>query len=156
MKPTGSGGPVANLTVSPKGLHLIKSFEGFRGKPYLCPAGVWTIGYGTTSGVTEHTPPITEAQASALLSVDVAKFAAGVADSLTRAPTQGQFDAMVSLAYNIGLGAFRRSRVLKWFNLGDDDEAAAAFRAWQTANGQVLAGLVRRREAEIRLFKGVA
>lgn len=150
--------------VSERCITLVKEFEGFgdtrrygasdprRGDPYRCPAGVWTQGYGRTRGITEHSPRITEPEALAWLVEDVAEYARGVAAVLRQPATQNQFDAMVSLAYNIGLEAFGRSTVLRKFNADDDTGAAEAFRMWNRAGGQVSRGLVRRRAREIALF----
>lgn len=164
------------MGVSERGIALIKDFEGFgdtaryangdprRGDPYRCPAGVWTQGYGRTRGITEHSPRITEPEALAWLVEDVAEYARGVAAVLRQPATQNQFDAMVSLAFNVGLGwsgatkppgardGFRQSTVLRKFNAGDLAGAAEAFRLWNKAGGQVSPGLVRRRAREVALF----
>lgn len=152
--------------VSPKGLSLIKRFEGLgpewatsrRIVAYLDPVGIPTIGYG-------HTGPdvtmddvgrkeITLEQAELLLRADLKRFEDGVQNFLTRAATQAQFDAMVSLAYNIGLSAFKKSTVLERFNAGDIEGAAEAFILFSMAGGQLLRGLVYRRAAEIVRFMG--
>lgn len=150
--------------VSERGIALVKEFEGFgdtrryaagdprRGDPYRCPAGVWTQGYGRTRGITERSPRITEGEATANLREDMAEYARGVAAVLARPATQNQFDAMVSLAFNIGLAGFGRSTVLRKFNAGDTAGAAEAFRLWNKAGGQVSPGLVRRRAREVALF----
>jgi lysozyme len=140
--------------VSPAGVALIKQFEGFSARPYKCPAGVWTIGYGATRGITADTPAMSESEAESRLARDVGSFAVGVCKLLTRPPAQRQLDAMVSLAYNIGLGAFSTSRVCKLFNAGDFPACARAFRSWVFANKQFTPGLARRREAEMALFLG--
>lgn len=132
----------------------IKHFEGFRSKPYRCPAGVPTIGYGHTDGVRMTDPAITEAQAEELLRMDLQAFAAGVNRLVRVALTQGQFDALVSFAYNVGLGNLQRSTLLKKLNAGDYSGAAAEFGRWtKAADGQQLPGLVRRRAAERALFE---
>jgi lysozyme len=138
------------------GIELIKEFEGLRLTAYKCPAGVWTIGYGHT---TSAGPPavksgmkITGEQASEILVADLVTYEAAVMKALTKSPTENQFSAMVSLCYNIGAGAFTSSTVVKKFNAGDAEGAAAAFRMWKKGGGKVLPGLVRRREAEIALF----
>lgn len=150
--------------VSERCVTLVKEFEGFgdtrrygagdprRGDPYRCPAGVWTQGYGRTRGITERSPRVTEGEATAHLREDMAEYARGVAAVLARPATQNQFDAMVSLAFNIGLSAFGRSTVLRKFNAGDTAGAAEAFRLWNKAGGQVSPGLVRRRAREVELF----
>jgi lysozyme len=134
------------------GLKLIKGFEGLRLRAYLCPAKVWTIGYGHTR-TAKPGQVITEAEADRLLREDLREFEKGVLDALGGAPTTGnQFSAMVGLAYNIGLGAFRRSKVLAFHKAGKITEAARAFANWSKAGGKVLPGLARRRAAEAKLY----
>lgn len=138
-------------------LNLIKEFEGLRLKAYQDSVGVWTIGYGTTAAAGVGIEPkagmtITQAQAEHYLQAAVEKFAAQIAPKITRPANPNEFGAMVSLAYNIGPGAFAKSSVLKRFNAGDTAGAAEAFKMWNKAGGKVLAGLVRRREAEAKLF----
>jgi lysozyme len=136
---------------------LIKSFEGCSLKAYKCPAGIWTIGYGTTAaagvGVIPHEGmKITQAQADHYLEITIEKFSTEVATLLTRATTQNEFGAFVSLAYNIGVGAFKKSSALRYFNAGEHAKAADAILMWNKAGGKVLAGLTRRRMAERDLF----
>ena len=138
-------------------LNLIREFEGFRAKAYLDPVGVLTIGYGTTAAAGVGIVPrlgmtITEAQATGYLDAAVTKFLHHVMASLTRIPTDNQFGAMVSLAYNIGPGAFAKSSICRKFNAGDIQGAADAFLLYNKAGGKVLNGLVRRRYAERALF----
>ena len=146
------------MNVSDFGLELIKAFEGFFAKPYRCPAGVLTQGYGHTAAAG---PPAlggawSKDYATRVLARTVAdRYAAPVYALLNRKPTQAQFDAMVSLAYNIGVGAFSRSSVLRWFNLGHDKRAADAFGMWTKGGGKVLPGLVRRRASESLVYQGV-
>ena len=141
------------MTPSPRCVELVKHFEGFRAKPYLCPAGVPTIGYGHTEGVSLSDPPITQESAAALLEEDLAVFAAGVARLLTAPVAQIQFDALVSFAYNVGLGNLQRSTLLKKVNAGDLAGAAREFAKWTKAQGRELPGLVKRRAAERALFE---
>jgi lysozyme len=143
--------------ISAKALALIKEFEGFRAQAYRDPVGIVTIGYGTTGSAGVGITPkmgdtITEAQASEYLMRAVDKFSVSIKLKLTRPATPEQFGAMVSLAYNIGPGAFAKSSVLKRFNAGDIQGAADAFLMWNKAGGKVLNGLTRRREAERALF----
>jgi lysozyme len=145
------------MKINKAGIYLIKEFEGLRLEAYKCPAGVWTIGYGTTAraGVgikPENGMVITEAEADWYLEQAVAKFAAGVDAVITAPVGENEFAAMVSLAYNIGMTGFRKSSALRHFNAGDRAKAAAAIKLWNKAGGKVLAGLVRRREAEVALF----
>jgi len=149
--------PAAGATrqIGPRGLALIKEFEGLELKAYLCPAKVWTIGYGSTG---PHVAPgmvITEAQADALLQKDLDRFEAAVAED-TPGATQNQFDAMVSLAFNIGIGAFEKSSVLRLHLAGDHRAAAEAFGMWVRGGGRVLPGLQRRRAKEADLYRSAA
>lgn len=130
---------------------LVAGFEGFRAQAYRCPAGVWTIGYGTTEGVREG-DIISKAKAWERLKVDLNKFGTGVYSLCSATCTQNQFDAMVSLAYNIGLGAFGRSSVLRMHNAGNHVAAAEAFKSWNKAGGKLLPGLVNRRNIESQLY----
>ena len=143
--------------IDPRAVALVKEFESFQPDAYQDPVGVWTIGYGTTAAAGVGIAPkagmmITEAEAEEYLRRGLDKFAALIRPKITRPTTPAEFGAMLSLAYNIGPTAFARSSVLRWFNAGDKDEAADAFRLWNRAGGRVLKGLVRRREAERDLF----
>lgn len=144
--------------VSKAGLALIKSFEGLSLKAYPDPATGGepiTIGYGHTGGVKLGTV-WTQAQADSRLADDVSRFANGVAKLIGDAPTtQGQYDAMVSLSYNVGLGNFGSSTLLKKHKAGDYAGAAAEFGKWVNAAGKRMNGLVRRREAEAQLYRGL-
>jgi lysozyme len=143
------------MTVSDAGLALIKSAEGLRLSAYLCPAGVWTIGYGTTRGV-KPGQVITEDEAEAMLRADVERFARGVSERIQVPVTQGQFDALVSLAYNIGLAAFGKSTLLRLLNESKYALSAQQFDRWNKAAGRVLPGLTKRRAAERAMFEGKA
>jgi lysozyme len=143
--------------INAAGLALVKEFEGFRADAYRDPVGIWTIGYGTTAraGVGVDPQPgmrIIEREAEGYLLKALAKFAATIRPWLVGKPTPNQWAAMLSLAYNIGPDAFRRSSVLRHFNAGDMPAAAEAFLLWNRAGGAILPGLVRRREAERQLF----
>lgn len=145
------------MMTSDKGLALIKSFEGFSARPYLCPAGVPTIGYGATyypdgRRVTMQDKPVTEADATAMLRSMLASYEAGVSRYVLVPVTQGQFDALVSFAYNLGLSALKSSTLLRLVNARDWQGAAAQFGRWNRAGGKVLPGLTRRREAERVMF----
>ena len=98
------------MKASSKALELIKQFEGLRLKAYLCPGGVWTIGYGHTAGV-KSGMVITEAQAEKFLLSDIAVFEKAVNDQ-NLALTQNMFDALVSFTFNVGVGNFKRSTLL--------------------------------------------
>ncbi|BEO21356.1 lysozyme (plasmid) [Serratia marcescens] len=139
------------MKISIKGLDLIKEFEGLRLQAYKCPADRWTIGYGHTAGVGPD-DIITEEQAILLLCQDVAASERAVNQYVHVPLTQNQFDALVSFVFNLGVGNFRTSTLLKKLNADDDDGAAQEFGRWIHAGGKALPGLVRRREAERALF----
>ena len=139
------------MKTSLKGIALIKEYEGLRLGAYLCSAGVLTIGYGHTGGVKEG-DLITEQKAEQLLQDDLKKFENGVL-RLVRVPlAQNQFDALVSFAFNLGVGNLGKSTLLKMLNDRDYKGAAGQFIRWNKAAGKELAGLTRRRLAESALF----
>lgn len=138
------------MRISDKGIALIKSFEGLRLQAYQDSVGVWTIGYGHTKDVHEGMA-INEAEAEQLLRNDLMDFEAGVEGIIDKA-TQGQFDALVSFAFNLGIGALRGSTLLRKHNAGDYKGAAGEFLRWNKAGGRVLAGLSRRRAAESAMY----
>lgn len=136
-----------------EGIDLIKEFEGFRDEAYLCPGSVWTIGYGHTKGV-KPGDKITEVEAEYYLRYDIGDAEQAV-NSLINVPIQQwQFDALVSLVYNIGSGNFCSSTIRRLVNEGcqDRNKIFHAFKMWKKSNGRVLSGLIRRREAEARLY----
>ena len=137
------------------GIALIKRFEGLRLKAYRDVAGVWTIGYGHTGGQARAGAKVTASEAEALLARDLGRFEEAVRRLVGRLPQQ-QFDALVSLSYNIGIGAFARSTALARLKAGDGRGAAEAIGWWNKATiggeKRVLPGLVRRRAAEAALF----
>ena len=133
---------------------FVKSFEGFKADAYLCPAGVWTVGYGTTENV-ESGDTVTEEQAESLLYNDLLEASDSINDLVDVDLTQTQYDALCSFVYNIGREAFRNSTLLRLLNRGDYSGAAKQFPRWNKADGKVLAGLSRRRDAEQRMFEGV-
>lgn len=134
-----------------KGIELIKGFEGYRAEAYLCPAGVWTIGYGTTAGV-KRGQTTTKALAVKMLEADLVKFEKTVNNLVKVKLTQDQFDALVAFVYNVGPGNFKGSTLLSLLNQGDYRSVPAQMLRWNRGNGQVLAGLTRRRKAEGDLF----
>ena len=139
------------MKISDQGIALIKEFEGLYLTAYKCPAGVWTIGWGCTNGVRPG-QRITEDQAETMLRAELSKFESGVDRLVKIALSQSEFDALVSFAYNVGLGALGDSTLLSKLNRGDRAGAAAEFPRWNKVNGTPLAGLTRRRAAEQRLF----
>lgn len=139
------------MELNDEGVELIKHFEGCRLESYQDSVGVWTIGYGHTAGV-RRGGRITQAEADELLRGDLATFAQGVRKLVREDTHDREFSAMVSLAYNIGLGNFGASSVLILHNARKPMKAADSFNRWTRAGGKVLAGLVRRRRAEGRLY----
>ena len=166
------------MKLSKAGEDLMHKYEGFRSRPYLCPAHIWTIGYGhvlyqeqirlpVVRVEGKETPMIrkemplkpednrvwTKTEIDELFRTDVGTFERGV---LRLVPgvvgRQGSLDALVSISFNFGLGNLQRSTIRMRANRGDWDGAAEAFRVWTKGGGKVLPGLVKRREAEIALF----
>jgi lysozyme len=166
------------MKLSKAGADLMHRFEGCRNKPYLCPAHIWTIGYGHVLYQEQIRLPMVRVEGKEipmirkemplrqedarvwskeeiekLFANDVASFERGV---LRLVPgvvgRQGSFDALVSISFNFGLGNLQRSTIRMKANRGDWSGAAEAFRAWTKGGGKVLPGLVKRREAEIALF----
>lgn len=144
------------MRMSNKGLALLKEFEGCVLRSYKCPANVWTIGYGSTGPHVKPGMVITRKEAEVLLIKDLDRFEKAVLKAVSKTPEQEEFDAMVSLAFNIGIGGFNKSSVVRNYNKGDKTAAANSFGLWNkaTVNGKrvVLAGLTRRRAAEKDLF----
>lgn len=135
-------------------LTLIKKFEGFRSKAYLCPAGIPTIGYGFTRGV-KMGDVITLEQANDRLKAEVEDFANKLDNIISQQNVklnQNQFDALVSFSYNIGLENFINSTLFKKLKVGDFLGASKEFEKWVFANKAKLNGLVARRKAERELF----
>jgi len=151
--PATSGAKVSaqGLRINDKGLMLLKAFEGLQLIAYQDSVGVWTIGYGTTSGVRPGMQ-ITEQQAVEFLRRDVSKFEQDVARLVEVPLTSDQFSALVVFVYNLGSGSLEQSTLLKLLNQGNIQGAADQFLRWNKAGGQVLAGLTRRRNAERALF----
>lgn len=140
------------LKASPACLALIRSCEGLRLDAYQCPAGRWTIGYGHTGDV-QPGDKITHHQAEILLEHDVKPFELHI-NALCLTLSQGEFDALVSFAYNLGLGTLRRSTLVKKLADGDRHGAADEFLRWTFSRGERLPGLETRRMAERRMFLG--
>ena len=166
------------MKTSEAGLHLMHKFEGYKNKPYLCPAHIWTCGWGTVLYQEQIRLPMVRVEGkdvpmirkeyplrpednrvwskeelAAMFKNDVASFERGV---LRLVPGcvghQGRFDALVSFAFNAGLGNLQRSTIRMKANRGDWEGAADAFMMWTKGGGKVLSGLVRRRQAERALF----
>ena len=120
---------------------------------YQDQVGVWTIGYGHTGPDVTAGLTITIAEAQALLAQDVSSAAACVNTAVAVKLTQQEFDALVDFVFNLGTGAFKGSTMLRDLNAGDFANAAAQFDLWDRAGGAVVAGLLRRRQAEAALFE---
>ena len=140
------------LSLGKYGLELIKSFEGCVLKVYLDAIGLPTIGYGHLIKPGESFTKITQKGAEDLLKSDAQIFVDGVNKLLEVNVTQNQFDALVSIAFNIGLGNLKSSTLLRLINAGDYKGAADQFPRWNKAGGKVLNGLTKRRDAERALF----
>lgn len=154
LGPAGASGQTTMKT-SGNGISLIEQFEGFSPTAYPDGAG-YSIGYGhqiipgdglTTASV------LTQSQALALLMLDLAQREAAINSLVTAPLNQNQFDALVSLVYNIGIPAFQASTLLKDLNAGDYSGAAQQFGAWIYAGGQIVAALQTRRAQEQALFQ---
>lgn len=146
-----------DMRISDDGVEFIKQWEGLVLEAYKDVAGVLTIGYGHTGTDVKSGMRITEERAEELLRADLQFFEKGVSRAIEGTHTrQNQFDALVSLAFNIGLGAFQKSTVLKRLKAGDDYGAGQAFTMWRkaTINGKkvTVTGLLRRRRAEREMF----
>jgi lysozyme len=137
--------------INSAGLELIKAFEGLRLAAYLCPAKVWTVGWGSTGPHVKPGMTITLDEAETLLRSDLARFERAV-DKAAPDASDNEFAAFVSLAFNIGIAGFNRSTALKRHLDGNKVGAANAILMWNKAGGVVLKGLVRRREAERALY----
>ena len=157
------------MSISEAGIQLIKAFEGCHSSPYRCPAGLWTVGYGRvlypaqarlkTAQRCEYKLKSADDKTwshdeiDALLEEDLLRFSAGVLRLCpAAADNQCHLDALVSFAFNIGLGNLQSSTLRMKYNRGDYDGAADEFSKWRKAGNQILQGLVRRREAEKALF----
>ena len=147
---------IDQMVVSLFGIDLICGFEGLRLKAYDDGVGVWTIGFGTTiypNGIrVKKGDTCTEAQAKAYMAYDLKKFESTVNSAVTVPLNQNQFDALVSLAYNIGIGAFSKSTLVKKLNAGDIRGAVEQFDVWVNAGGKRMQGLVNRRAKEKEVF----
>lgn len=157
------------MTISEAGIQLIKSFEGCHNQPYKCPALLYTVGYGHVLYPeqarlktpersayplrTEHNRVFANDEIDELLEQDLQRFQDGVSRLCPASDdSQPQFDALVSFAFNVGLGNLQASTLRMKYNRGDTQGAADEFLKWTKASGKVLKGLVRRREAERALF----
>ena len=165
------------MKISEKGEHLMHFFEGYRTRPYRCSAAIWTVGWGHAmysdqlslpnvrkegyTGLTRGDYQLKEGdnrvwskeELVELFKVDINSFERGVLRlSPNLAGHQSKFDAVVSFAYNAGLGNYQRSTIRMKVNRNDWESAAEAFMSWTKAGGKEVAGLVKRRKAEVALF----
>lgn len=146
------------MQITRRGIDLIKKYEGFSKVPYLCPAGIPTIGYGCTyypdgKKVSILDKSISEEQATQMLILVVDDFALKVSKLLKQKLSENQFNALVSFTYNVGLGALSKSTLLKKVNINPNDKTIREeFLKWNKAGGKVLNGLVKRRLEESDLY----
>lgn len=147
------------MRTSLSGINLIKTFEGERLEAYLCPAGVWTIGYGHTNAAG---PPkvfkgltISKKGADDILRNDLIAYEGTVTEFVKVDLHQHQFDALVSFCYNVGSGNFLKSSLLRKLNAGDYTSVPSELMKWNKAGGKELAGLTRRRRAEAALWRSI-
>lgn len=156
------------MKVSDKAIKMIKHHEGVRTKPYQCPALLWTVGvghviepiHGRMKLEDRKNLPIPDGwnrtlsmeEVDEILKKDLARFEQGVSRLCPVELTQGQFDALVSFSFNVGLGNLQKSTIRMKVNRGDMEGAAEAFLDWTKAGGKVLKGLVNRRNDEKALF----
>ena len=156
------------MNVSPKTIEMIKHHEGVRFKPYQCPAKLWTIGVGHVLYPNQGKMPIDQRsgyalhpednrafskdEVNAILRADLARFEKGVATYCPVPLTQGQFDALVSFSFNVGLGTLQRSTMRQKVLRGDMAGAAEELLKYCMAGGKVLRGLQNRRIDERALF----
>ena len=142
------------MKVNADGYALLKRFEGCRLKAYLCPANVWTIGYGNTfyedGTKVKQGDVITQARAEQLAKNVIDKFAVSVRALITQTLNENQFSACVSLAYNIGSSAFCSSTLVRLLNDGRYEDACRQILRWDKFKGKPLAGLTKRRNEEYR------
>ena len=143
------------MQLSNKGHDLLKYFEGCELEAYQDSVGVWTIGYGHTKGVHEGMV-ITQEQAEQMLLDELKEYEGYVEDMVEVELTQEQFDALVVWVYNLGPTNFKNSTLLKRINAGNFEDVPYQMKRWNKAGGKVLLGLERRREAEAKMFQGLA
>ena len=146
------------MEINKAGKDLIKRFEGCKLKAYKCPANVWTIGFGNTfyedGTKVKEGDVITQERADELFDIIISDFVR-MTDALVKSDvTENNFSALVSFTFNVGTGNLKKSTLLKKVNANPKDPSSPAeFRKWTKANNVVLKGLVRRREAEAKLYE---
>ena len=139
--------------INQAGIDLIKRWEGLRLEAYICPAGVATVGYGSTGDHVYLGMTITEAEAERLLRLDLQRFEDSVSKSVKVTLNDNEYAALCSFSFNVGCGAFESSTLLRRLNAGEPKERVFSeeLPRWSKANGQTLQGLLNRRNAEIEL-----
>ncbi len=145
------------MKTSQVGINLIKHYEGFYSKPYRCPVGLWTIGYGHVINDGRNLPidcdrVFLKDEIDALLIADLKRFERGVALYCPVQLTQNQFDALISFSFNLGLGTLQRSTVRQKINRGDFKGAVKVLFQYNKGGGKVLKGLTLRRQDEAKLL----
>jgi lysozyme len=145
------------MKVSKKCLEMIKHHEGVRPRPYKCPAGLWTIGVGHLIGDGKTLPAewnrtLSPNEIDSILQADLRRFERGVLRLCPNTVKQGQFDALVSFAFNVGLGSLQRSTLKMKHNRGEYEACSKEFLKWSKACGKVLTGLLNRRKDEAKLY----
>ncbi|MEM2124985.1 MAG: lysozyme [Candidatus Methanosuratincola sp.] len=143
------------MLTSPLAIKLIKHFEGLRLKPYLCPAGYTTIGYGHVLSSGESIQSLTEAEAEALLLTDITRAERAVLRLITVPLTPSQFDSLVDFVFNLGAGALQRSTLRQKINRQEHEDVPNEFLRWVYAGGKRLNGLVKRRTFDALLYQGL-
>jgi lysozyme len=147
------------MQTSDRGIRLIKHYEGVRNRPYRCPAGLWTVGVGHLIGDGKSLPELwnrnfTSEEIDGILKRDLRRFELGVHKMLPNMPLrQGEFDALVSFSFNLGLGCFQRSTIRQALLRGDKETAMEALLKYCRAGGKILKGLQLRRQDEKALFE---
>jgi lysozyme len=157
------------MKTSDKAIEMIKHDEGVRTKPYQCPALLWTVGVGHVIDPTHARVPLADRKAlpipagwdrvltmeevNEILKKDLQRFESGVLRLCPGTTSQGQFDALVSFSFNVGLGNLQNSTLRMKHNRKDYEGAAEEFLKWTKAGGKVLPGLVKRRKGEQALYK---
>jgi lysozyme len=145
------------VKTSKKAIEMIKHHEGVRLDPYQCPAGLWTVGVGHLIGDGKSLPEdwnkkFTMKEVDKILADDLIRFENGINRLTSVSLTQGQFDALVSFSFNVGLGNYQASTLRAKLNRGDYEGASNEFPKWRRGGGRVLPGLVKRRADERNLF----
>jgi lysozyme len=140
------------MLISQKAIELIKKFEGCSLKPYCCPAGYPTIGYGHKIAKNENYAEISCNMAHDLLLIDLVKVQFSVLNNIYYPLNQNQFSAIVSFTYNVGGAALQRSTLRQKINYGSLEEVELEMLKWVYVKGQKIAGLIKRRQTEIELF----